>query len=237
MDIALKRLFISMFFPGVLLLAIWLIFLADITMDLDLVFMGLYPRKLSGLQGIILSPLIHGGIRHIVANSFPLFILSSLLFYFYREVALKIILISWITVGSIVWLWARPSYHVGASGLIYSLAGFLMLSGLIRRHLGLIAVSLVVILQYGSMIWGVFPIEDHVSWESHLTGLATGLGLAWFYRKKGAKGSRLFWQGLDGTDDPSDDESAEMLPWDEYELEGKQKAEKENPPPDKNPDP
>ncbi|MFA6125890.1 MAG: rhomboid family intramembrane serine protease [Bacteroidales bacterium] len=221
MDIAVKRLYISMFFPAVLLLLIWLVFLVDYSLKLDLVYFGIYPRKLSGLPGILFSPFIHGGIKHIVANSLPLFALFSLLFYFYRNLSFRVLIISYICTGFMVWAIARPSYHVGASGIIYALAGFLFVSGIIRKHLGLIAISFLVAFQYGSMIWGIFPIEDRVSWESHLSGLLTGLCLAFYYRNRGPKGSRLFWQGHGySEDDEAESESADELPWNEYEVEG-----------------
>ncbi len=224
MDIAVKRLYISMFFPGVFLLLIWLVFIIDSTLKLELAFHGIFPRKISGLLGILLSPFIHGGIKHIVANSIPLFALSSLLFYFYRNLSFKVLLISVLMTGSLVWIIGRPSYHVGASGVIYAMAGFLFVSGIIRKHLGLMAISFLVAFQYGSMIWGIFPIEDRVSWESHLTGLITGVGLAWFYRKRGPVGLRLFWQGsgYNGPEEP-DSESGDELPWNEYEIEGQEK--------------
>ncbi len=224
MDIAVKRLYISMFFPGVFLLILWLIFLIDTTLKLDLVYHGLLPRTVSGLQGIVFGPLIHGGIKHIVANSLPLFALTTLLFYFYSNLSFRVLVISYLSSGILVWLIGRSSYHVGVSGLIYALAGFLFASGLIRKHLGLMAISFLVAFQYGSMIWGVLPIEDRVSWESHFSGLVTGVALAWIYRSRGPKGSRLFWQGIgyDSSEEPANDQ-ADELPWDEYEVEGPEK--------------
>ncbi len=225
MDIAVKRLYFSMFFPGVFLLFLWLIFLFDHALNLNLVFHGLYPRKISGLQGILFAPLIHGGIKHIVANSLPLFALSSLLFYFYRNLSFKVLIICYLTTGMLVWIIGRPSYHVGVSGIIYGLAGFLFTSGILRKHLGLMAISFLVAFQYGSMIWGIFPIEDHVSWESHFSGLLTGVGLAWFYRNQGPRGSRLFWQGsgYEGEEEEAS-EGPDELPWNEYEIEGSEKS-------------
>jgi membrane associated rhomboid family serine protease len=225
MDVAIKRLYLSMFFPGVFLLVIWLVFVVQTYLPVDLVYHGLYPRKISGLQGILFAPLIHGGIRHIVANSLPLFALMTLLFYFYRNLSFKVILVCYFLTEMLVWLIGRPAYHVGASGLIYGLAGFLFVSGLIRKHLGLMAISFLVAFQYGSMIWGIFPIEDHVSWESHLSGLLTGVGLAYYYRKRGPTGKRLFWQGYDEEDDEDDQDSNDdpNLPWDDYEVEGPRK--------------
>jgi membrane associated rhomboid family serine protease len=221
MDIAVKKLYISMFFPSVFLLLIWLVFVVDSSLKLDLLFHGLYPRKVSGLQGILFAPLIHGGIRHIVANSLPLFALSSLLFYFYQNISFRVLIICYVLTGVFVWIIGRPSYHVGASGIIYGLAGFLFVSGIIRKHLGLMAISFLVAFQYGSMIWGIFPIEDRVSWESHFSGLITGIALAWIFRNKGPVGNRLFWQGLGySNSEEADAEPDDDLPWDEYEVEG-----------------
>lgn len=226
MDIAVKRLYISMFFPGAFLLLLWIIFLVDSSLKLDLVYHGLFPRKISGLQGILFGPLIHGGIKHIFANSLPLFALSGLLFYFYRNLSFRVLLIIYLLSGVLVWFIGRPSYHVGASGIIYGLAGFLFVSGIIRKHLGLMAISFLVAFQYGSMIWGIFPIEDRVSWESHLSGLLTGVGLALFYRNKGPKGSHLFWQGMGySADEETDSDAADNLPWNDYEIEGPEKNE------------
>jgi membrane associated rhomboid family serine protease len=231
MDIAVKRFYISMVFPGAFLLLIWIIFIVDSTLQLDLAYFGVFPRKVSGLQGILFSPLIHGGIKHIVANSLPIFALSSLLFYFYRNLSFRVLIICYFIPAILVWVIGRPSYHVGVSGVIYGLAGFLFVSGIIRKHLGLMAISFLVAFQYGSMIWGIFPIEDRVSWESHISGLVTGISLALYFRNSGPQGSRLFWEGyglndnsdLD-SDSDSEHESSDDLPWDEYDVEGSEKS-------------
>ncbi|MFH0761691.1 MAG: rhomboid family intramembrane serine protease [Bacteroidota bacterium] len=223
-----------MFFPGLFLLVIWLLFVTEHTLDLNLIFHGLYPRKLSGLQGILLAPMIHGGLRHIFANSLPLFALGSLLFYFYPTLALKVSAISYLLPGIIVWFVGRSSYHVGASAIIYSLAAFLFLSGLIRKHLGLMAVALLVAMEYGTMVWGIFPLEEGVSWESHLAGMMTGLCLAGLYRNRGPKGYATYSQGLGyHLNEDSDEDAARALPWDEYDVEGERKKnpdEKNDPP-------
>ncbi|MCD6332598.1 MAG: rhomboid family intramembrane serine protease [Bacteroidales bacterium] len=220
MDISIKRFYISLVVPVLFVLLLWVVFLADRVLELNLYYYGIFPRKISGLTGVLLTPLIHGDFKHLMANSFPVLVLCTTLFYFYREVAFRVFFLSYLVTGLLTWVVARQAYHIGASGLLYSLAGFLIISGLIRKHIGLIAISLIVVFQYGSMIWGVFPIEERVSWESHLMGFITGITLAWIYRKRGPVGSYLFWQH---SFSPEDQEEETDLPWNDYEIEGKKK--------------
>ena len=219
MDIAVERFYISLYIPVLLIVGSWLVFALDQSLDLDLFYWGIYPRELSGLKGIIFSPFIHGSLKHIIANSIPVFVLSTGLFYFYRDLAFKVLIYSILISNLLVWGMARPSYHIGASGLIYSLAGFLFLSGVIRRHAGLMALSLIVVFQYGSLVWGIFPLEEKVSWEGHLMGLVVGFLLAWIFRKSGPQIQRFPWESRDALDDDTD------LPWSDYEVEGGRKQE------------
>lgn len=134
-------------------------------------------------------PLIHAKdeIQHIINNSLPTVVLLGALIYFYREIAAKVFLFSWLFTGIGLWLAASNShsYHIGMSGVIYALAGFLFTSGVIRRYRPLQGISLFVAFVYGSMIWGIFPMEAHVSWQGHFSGLLTGVILALIYRKHG----------------------------------------------------
>jgi membrane associated rhomboid family serine protease len=115
----------------------------------------------------------------------PLFALMASLFYFYKELAFKILLIGTILTGLLCWSFARDSYHIGASGVIYLLFSFIFFSGIIRKYFRLIAMSLVVIFLYGSMIWFILPTEDRISWEGHLSGFLIGLLFSILFRKKG----------------------------------------------------
>ena len=146
---------------------------------------GVFPRSLEGVLGIITTPFIHGDWKHVFNNSVPLLVLGTSLRYFYKDISKEVFLWSWLMSG--LWLWAigRPSFHIGASGIVYALASFLFFSGLIRKHTRLIAVSFVVVFLYGSMIWGVFPIKEHISWEGHLSGGLAGIILAWWFRSEG----------------------------------------------------
>lgn len=111
--------------------------------------------------------------------------MSLALFYFYREVSYQVFFFSYISTGVLVWLVGREAYHIGASGIIYSLAAFLFVSGVLRKNRKLLAISLLVIFLYGSMIWGLFPYDYKISWESHLMGAISGVVLAFIYREYG----------------------------------------------------
>ena len=173
-------------FPLFLIALIWLVKIYEVLFNLDLHTFGIYPLKFSSLHGIITSPLVHSGFKHLISNSGPLFILCTGVFYFYRKIAFKIFTITYLLTGLLVWIGAREAYHIGASGLIYGFAAFLFTSGIIRKDIRLSAVSLVVVFLYGGMIWGILPLKPHVSWESHLWGLVVGIALAIIYRKQQA---------------------------------------------------
>ncbi len=181
-----------------LLVLIWLIHFFNINYQLDLYTYGIYPRKISGLIGILFSPLIHSSddIKHIINNSPALFILGWTLLYFYKNIAAKIFCYSWFLVGLFVWISARPSFHIGISGVIYCLAFFLFFSGVFRKENRLMAISLFVVFLYGSMIWGIFPYDWSISFESHFFGALTGFVLAYFFKKEGAtfKRKKTQWE-------------------------------------------
>ena len=162
---------------------------------------GVYPRTLSGLKGVIFSPFIHGSMEHLYHNSIPLLVLSSALFYFYRSISWKVIGLGILFSGLLTWIIARPSYHIGASGLIYVLMSFIFFKGILTKHFRLIALSLLVVFLYGSMIWYVFPIKEKVSWEGHLSGLTVGLLFALTFRKSIPKPKKYEWEREDYNED------------------------------------
>jgi membrane associated rhomboid family serine protease len=143
---------------------------------------GLLPRDLTGLRGILFSPLIHGSFEHLAANTFPLMVLTFSLFFFYRKSPFTIFGLIYLFSGIFLWLGGREALHIGASGIIYGLAAFLFLSGILSRHTGLLTISLVVALLYGGLFWGIFPIKPEISWEGHLWGAVSGLALALIFR-------------------------------------------------------
>jgi membrane associated rhomboid family serine protease len=161
----------------------WMVLAFDQVYQLDLARFGILPRTMIGLPGIVFSPLIHGSVGHLLGNSFPLLILGWFTVYFYPKAIGRVVLVSWFASGLWVWAMGRESHHIGASGMVYSLAGFLFFSGLFRRRAALMAVSLIVVFLYGSKWWGVLPIQPGVSWESHFFGGLMGTLMAWWYRK------------------------------------------------------
>lgn len=179
----------TIIYPGLLLIIMWLVFWAEHLFQIDLYKYGVLPRSVEGLKGIIFMPLIHSKteISHILNNSVPTAFLLGALIYFYREIALKVFVLCWLLTGFLVWIYAqnKGAYHIGMSGVIYALAGFLFTSGVIRKFLPLQAISLFVAFIYGGMIWGIFPMEEKISWEGHLSGLVIGIVLANVYKKEG----------------------------------------------------
>jgi len=185
-----KRVLYSLVLPGFFLLLMWAVKFFEVSMELSFVEGGVYPRKLSGLKGILFSPMIHGNWKHLLDNSMPVFLLSLALFYFYRDIAYKIWLLIYFIAGILLWGIGRQAYHIGASGLIYGLAAFLFLSGVIRKVRSLMAISLLVVFWYGSMVWGLLPFDFEVSFEAHITGMIAGVILAVMYRDQGPEPER-----------------------------------------------
>ena len=164
---------------------IWFVYWIEIYFGLNFTNFGVLPRKLTGLKGVVFSPFIHSGISHLFSNSIPLAVLLAALIYFYQKVYLNILFVGGVLTGLLTWVIAREAYHIGASGIVYLLFSFVFFSGIIKKQFQLVAVSLIVIFLYGSMIWYVFPIKEGVSWEGHLSGFIVGLVFALVYKKKG----------------------------------------------------
>jgi len=172
----------------------WLVKIIELQFDLSFIKFGVFPQTLKGLRGVFFSPFIHKDFTHLFNNSYPILILGGFLFSVYRKIASQIFV--WLFFISGFWLWiiGRPSFHIGASGIIYALASFLFISGVIRKNPRLAAVSLVIIFLYGSMIWGILPTKEPVSWEGHLAGFVAGILIAIFYRDEGPERKKYQWE-------------------------------------------
>ncbi|MFD1293548.1 rhomboid family intramembrane serine protease [Lutibacter holmesii] len=166
-------------------LLLWFIYFIEIQFGFNFNKFGIFPKTLKGLKGVLFSPFIHSDIKHLFNNSIPLLAMLWSLYYFYGKIASKVLLIGLLLTGILTWSFARPSYHIGASGVVYMLVSFIFFSGLLRKYYRLIALSLAVVFLYGSMIWYIFPVEERISWEGHLSGFIVGLSFAVLFRKLG----------------------------------------------------
>lgn len=177
------RKFISI--PIIAVFLIWLVYYIEIKFGYNFNDFGIYPQTLLGLRGIIFSPFLHSSLEHLFSNSIPLLVMMASLYYFYEGIATKVLLWGIFFTGLITWSFARPSYHIGASGVVYFLVSFIFFSGVFRKYYRLAAVSLIVVFLYGSTVWYIFPVEEHISWEGHLSGFLVGFVFAYMLRKTG----------------------------------------------------
>ena len=173
----------ALFVSAAFVILLWLVRIYEVEFRTEFSNWGILPLTAKGLRGILFSPLIHANFEHLAANSFPIFILTFSLFFFYRKSAYSIFILIYLLSGLFVWFAGREAMHIGVSGVIYGLAAFLFISGVISFNIRLLTISLMVALLYGGLFWGIFPIKPEISWESHLWGGVSGLGLALLYRK------------------------------------------------------
>lgn len=155
---------------------------------------GIVPRTFEGLRGILTGPFVHADWDHLLSNTAPILVVGTVLVYFYRSITLRVIGMIWIFGGFWVWIMARPASHIGASGLIYGGVIFLFFSGIFRKDVRLMAVSFLVVFLYGSLAWGILPIDPAQSWESHLSGSIAGLFAAIYYRQEGPQRPKYNWE-------------------------------------------
>lgn len=162
----------------VLIGLMWVSEIIDLLTPISFDRYGIRPRQIDHLLGIVLSPFLHHGFAHLIANTAALLVLGALLALSTRHlwiVTVGVVLIS----GLGVWLTGAPrSVHIGASGVVYGYAAFLALYGFAARRLWSAVVALLVIVLYGSLLWGVLPLQAGVSWQGHLFGALAGAGLA-----------------------------------------------------------
>ncbi len=185
MDKDVRTLIRTIWFPIVLVVILWMVHFYNVYHKGTLGIYGIYPRAWDGLQGIFFAPFIHNakdGFRHILSNSVPLFMLTSMIALFYRRVLYPSFILIFILTGFAVWMFGRPVYHIGASGVVYGLLSFVFWSGVFRRNLRSIILALVVTLVFNGYFLGLFPNREGVSWESHLFGALAGLLTAFLFK-------------------------------------------------------
>lgn len=204
-----RRVIGGIFFPAFFVAMLWGIKLTEYYFSIEFARLGILPRTIEGFPGIFTAPLIHGDLNHLYSNTLPLLILGMIIFYFYRKVAFQ--LFFWIYFASGLFVWIAGSgegYHIGASGLVYGFVSFLFFSGLFRKNRKSMALALLVTFVYGSMVWGIFPLNNAISWETHFFGALVGCFFAWYYRKTG----RLVAEE-DMTIDDDEEQDGDFLPW------------------------
>ena len=185
---------------------LWLVYILNAALDVGPGDFGVRPRQ-SRTAGILFAPLMHGDFGHLLSNSLPLLILGTTMLYLYPHAAVRVLPAVYLGPGIAVWLFARGSSHIGASGLVYGLVSYIFVAGIIRRDKRAIAASLLVAFLYGALIWGVLPIAPRMSWETHLAAAVIGLVMGFALRRLDIPPRRQYsWEmESDEPDDPSVD--------------------------------
>ena len=194
----------------------WLVKIFEEYTLIDLAVLGVYPRKLSGLIGIITSPLIHANFSHLISNSIPLLVLMIFLFYAYTNSSFKVFFSVYFLSNVLVWVFAREAYHIGASGIVYGLVTFLFFVGVFRRDTKSIGLSLLVIFMYGGLVWGILPTDPAISFEAHLSGAVVGLVAALVWRNADPLPEKYEWEYEN--DDEDDDVDMEEFEKEERKI-------------------
>jgi len=174
----------SIIVPSRMVFIMWAVFSLETFMHIDLSVFGIYPRVPLGLIGVFTSPMIHGNVIHLTSNTLPLLFLGTALFFFNPGIANRVFWTCYLVTGLLVWIFARSSFHVGASGLIYGIASFLIFYGFFKKDFKSLIISVLILSFYWSLIYGVLPVQSGVSWESHLMGGLVGFGTAMYYGRR-----------------------------------------------------
>lgn len=179
---ARKNFLLAVKLSAVMLVVVWLVFLFEQLTGLDLSRFGLRPRDGEGLLGLLTTPLLHANLAHITSNSIPLFVGGVAMLFLYPNSSLRALPVIYVGSAALAWVFARPSLHIGASGLVYGMLAFVFVSGILRRDLRSVGVSLMIWFFYGSMLWGVLPVQRGMSWELHASGMVIGVIMAFAFR-------------------------------------------------------
>ena len=190
---------------GALLAGIWVAWFAAWLLGWSLDDLGIRPRELRGLVGVLTAPFAHASFEHLMSNTLPMALLATLTLYCYPRAARLALPLIWILSGLGVWLFARASVHVGASGIAHGLMLFLFVMGLIRRDRLAVVTSLVVFFLYGGMLLSVLPRDPHVSFEYHLAGALAGVLAAFLLHARDPLPPRKRYSWEDDEDAAADD--------------------------------
>jgi len=172
----------SFFIPLAFVAFLWLIKIVETMAGLSFSKLGVYPREIEGMIGIVLSPFIHGSFTHLFSNSWPLVMLGFIIMHSYRKISYELIFWIFLISGIGTWVIGRPSHHIGASGVVYGFAFFIFFSGVFRKDIKSMALALLVVFLYGGMVWGLLPIKEGMSFEGHIAGAFAGVVCAYYFR-------------------------------------------------------
>ncbi|MFA5683913.1 MAG: rhomboid family intramembrane serine protease [Lysobacteraceae bacterium] len=201
----LRALLISLGFIG----AIWWIKMIELWLGTSFSWLGVRPDHWTGLIGIVSAPMLHGSVEHLLSNTLPLLVLGTLTFAVYPRSAWRALATVWLLSGLGIWLFGRPSTHIGASGLTHGLMFFLFVLGLLRRDRPAVATAMIAFFLYGGMLLSVLPGDPKVSWEAHLFGALSGVlaALLWGRLDPAPPRKRYSWEDEDDIS-PLEDELA-----------------------------
>ena len=175
--------------PVYFILVLWIIHLLERLLLLDVGYLGILPREMSGLRGVLFAPLLHADWTHLFSNTVPFLVLSTIMIYFYPRVAVRAFVMIYLVSGIAIWSLARPwVYHIGLSYVVYGLVSFVFWNGVFRRSIRAIILSLIVTILYSGMFAGMAPTEEvimrNISWESHLIGAIVGMFASYYYKEE-----------------------------------------------------
>lgn len=164
---------------------IWAIFCIDLIIPgFSFNQLGIRPRSLDGLVGIVVSPFLHANLFHIISNSFPLIILPWLVrFSVGKEHVLTVMLLGGIGSGIGTWLFGSAGIVVGASGIVYALIGYLFARAYFSPSLRTWACAVASLLLYSGALWSFFSFLPYISWAAHFWGFVSGIGVAYLYKR------------------------------------------------------
>jgi len=183
----------NMLFVLTLIAGLYMIHFVNFLLDYRLNILGIYPRHIMGLFGIFFSPFLHGNFNHLFFNSIPLFILLSFVLLYGLPTFLSVTLTIMVVGGLGTWLFGRKALHIGASGVIMGYWSYLLLNAYQQPSIVSIALGVVCVYYFGSLILNLLPLEARSSFEAHIFGFLGGIA-AYFTTPYLLNG--VFFQGL-----------------------------------------
>jgi membrane associated rhomboid family serine protease len=175
-----------LFIPILFVIAIWFVKGFELIYETHFYEYGIKSLDINRISGIFSFPFIHADFNHLINNTYPIIILGGIISSVYKDISNRVFLFSYLLSGTILWFIGNPEENViGASGIVYALASFVLVSGFIKKQPRLSILSFLVIFIYGSIFWGMLPMPNKISWEGHLSGFIAGILIAIYFRNKG----------------------------------------------------